>query len=257
MNITTPLNRFSQFQIVCLSIVSFLVLTWSVPAFCGDIHEAVKAGDLEKVKILLKGNPRLVMTRTKDGYTPLHLAAVSGHKEVAEVLLANKASVDARDNVGYTPLHLAARKGHKGMVELLLTQGAEVNAKTIMGITPLDMAAWDGHKDVEEFLKQHGGVNGVVGLYAPGDGVKEPVLAEWTSPDYTAEAKRAGVVGIVVLQAIIRKNGTVTDVKVVKGLGFGLDESAVKTVAEKWRFKPGTHNGEPVDVISTIKIGFR
>ena len=45
-----------------------------------------------------------------------------GHKDVAELLLANKADVNARDNDGDTPLHMAAMKGHKDMVELLLAK---------------------------------------------------------------------------------------------------------------------------------------
>jgi periplasmic protein TonB len=76
-------------------------------------------------------------------------------------------------------------------------------------------------------------------------------------PPYTDEARRAGIEGIMVLQAIIRKNGTVTDVKVIKGLGYGLDESAVNTIVARWRFHPGTLNGEPVDVIASEEVRFR
>ena len=61
--------------------------------------------------------------------TPLHCAAAEGHKDVAELLLANKAEVNAKDNNGGTPLHDAAVKGHKDVAELLLANKAEVNAK--------------------------------------------------------------------------------------------------------------------------------
>ena len=60
--------------------------------------------------------------------------------------------------------------------------------------------------------------------------------------------------GAVLIQAIIRKDGTVDNFKVLRGLGHGLDESAIKTIASKWRFRPGTLNGVPVDVQANIEV---
>jgi ankyrin repeat protein len=65
-----------------------------------EIHEAAKAGDLKKVKVLLKGNPELVFSKDKHASTPLHKAAFFDRKEVAKVLLANKAEVTAKDGLG-------------------------------------------------------------------------------------------------------------------------------------------------------------
>jgi TonB family protein len=76
-------------------------------------------------------------------------------------------------------------------------------------------------------------------------------------PSYTQEAKDAKAEGIILLQAIIRKDGQVTDVKILQGLGYGLDESAINTIREKWRFEPGTLNGQPVDVMANIEVSFR
>jgi len=45
--------------------------------------------------------------------------------------------------------------------------------------------------------------------------------------------------------------------KVVKSLGFGLDESAINKIATKWKFRPGTRLGEPVDVMANIEVTFR
>ena len=45
--------------------------------------------------------------------------------------------------------------------------------------------------------------------------------------------------------------------RVIRGLGYGLDESAINTVATKWRFKPGSLNGRPVDVQANIEVTFR
>ena len=52
-----------------------------------SFHEAVKGGDLEKVKTLLEGNPNLVFSADNpNGYTPLHCAALKGQKDVAALL---------------------------------------------------------------------------------------------------------------------------------------------------------------------------
>ena len=57
----------------------------------------------------------------------MHWAAFNGHKDVAELLLANKAEVNAKTNDGTTPLHVAVLHGHKDMVELLRASTAATN----------------------------------------------------------------------------------------------------------------------------------
>jgi len=52
-----------------------------------------------------------------------------------------------------------------------------------------------------------------------------------------------------------RVYGTTDNIVVVKGLGYGLDESAVDAVS-KWRYQPATRDGVPIDHIATIEIGF-
>lgn len=84
-----------------------------------------------------------------------------------------------------------------------------------------------------------------------------PVPIVQVLPPYTEDARRARVEGVVQLQVVIRKNGTVDSIKVIRGLGHGLDESAINTIANKWRFKPGIRFGEPVDVLAHIEIFFR
>jgi TonB family protein len=75
-------------------------------------------------------------------------------------------------------------------------------------------------------------------------------------PPYTEAAKKAGIEGVVVLEAVITAEGKVKDVKVLRGLGYGLDESAVQAVTEHWRFKPATNNGQPIDTKVSIEILF-
>ena len=65
------------------------------------------------------------------------------------------------------------------------------------------------------------------------------------------------VEGIILLQAIVRKDGSIDSFKVLKGIGYGLDESAVNTIARDWKYEPGTRNGKPVDVRIVIETSFR
>jgi TonB family protein len=95
------------------------------------------------------------------------------------------------------------------------------------------------------------------GVYVVGPGIEEPVPLFQPLPAYTPEARVARVEGIVFLQAIIRKDGAVDSFKVLRGLGYSLEESAIYTISKKWRFRPGTLNGEPVDVQVNIAINFK
>jgi hypothetical protein len=121
------------------------------------IHDAAETGDLAKVKTLLKDDPELVFSKNGDGMTPLHMAAREGHKDLVELLLANKADVHTKNAEGETPLFLATKFGYKVVVELILANSADVNAKDKYGRTPLRLAVAYNHKDIDELLRQHGG----------------------------------------------------------------------------------------------------
>jgi TonB family protein len=100
-----------------------------------------------------------------------------------------------------------------------------------------------------------GGTGG--GVYRPGSGVTLPRLLHEVKPQYTSDAMRAKVQGTVLLECIVRPDGTVSDVQVLRSLDpvFGLDQEAVKA-AGQWRFAPGTRFGEPVPVLITIELQF-
>jgi TonB family protein len=93
--------------------------------------------------------------------------------------------------------------------------------------------------------------------YPVGPGIIAPVVLTQPLPAYTDEARAARIEGLVLLQAVVRKDGTADSFKVIHGLGYGLDESAMNTIAARWRFQPGTRNGEPVDVQVNIEVSFR
>src|SRR5438270_794113 len=88
-----------------------------------------------------------------------------------------------------------------------------------------------------------------------GGDVKAPVVIKRVEPQYGELARHAKVQGVVIIEAIIDKDGNVDKVKVIKGLPMGLSETAEQAVRE-WKFKPGTLNGEPVDVIFNLTVNF-
>jgi len=126
----------------------------------GGIHEAARNNESEKVKALLLSDPEQVFSTDQNSLTPLHWAAVEGHKDVAAVLLASSADVNAKTNRDWTPLHYAVANGHLDVVQLLLANKADVNAQDASGLTPLHVAACWGRKNVAELvLANHADVN--------------------------------------------------------------------------------------------------
>jgi len=98
-----------------------------------------------------------------------------------------------------------------------------------------------------------GGAGG--GPYRPGSGVEPPRLLREVKAQYTEDARTRGVTGDVVLEIVIRSDGSVGDVKVLRGLGFGLDDRAVAAV-RNWKFSPARRLGTPVDVIVEVEVEF-
>jgi protein TonB len=100
-----------------------------------------------------------------------------------------------------------------------------------------------------------GGTGG--GIYRPGNGVSLPRVLHEVKPQYTSDAMRAKVQGTVLLECVVRADGSVDNVQVVRSLDptFGLDQEAVKA-ARQWRFQPGTRLGEAVAVLVTIELTF-
>ena len=91
------------------------------------------------------------------GYTPLHLAAYSGHIEIARLLLQNGAEVNVmRNNYGITPLHWAALNGHVDILHLLVENGVDLEAQSSCGSRALHFAADEGHLPfIQELISRY------------------------------------------------------------------------------------------------------
>lgn len=94
-------------------------------------------------------------------------------------------------------------------------------------------------------------------VYSVNDSIKPPQVIQQPKPPYTQEARDARVGGIVLVSAVIQKDGSVGQIRVIKGLGYGLDENVVDTLSKQWKFIPGTLNNEPVNVSVVMEVSFR
>jgi protein TonB len=99
-----------------------------------------------------------------------------------------------------------------------------------------------------------GGFGG--GAYRPGSGITPPRVVHEVKADYTEEARRRGLTGEVVMEIVVRRDGSVGNVHLLEGLGLGLDERAIAAVRQ-WQFTPAERKGVPVDVIVEVGVEFR
>lgn len=156
-----------------------------------DLFTACIAGHTADVVKRIAADPAALESHSGDGWTPLHLAAFFGHKELAAALLQQGARVDARSTNtmqntplhaaaagrqielmkllleqganpdatqegGWTALHAAAQNGDRAMVELLLANNASINVRAGNNQCPLDLALLKGHHEVAALLDQLG-----------------------------------------------------------------------------------------------------
>lgn len=98
-----------------------------------------------------------------------------------------------------------------------------------------------------------GGTGG--GPFRPGSGIEPPRLLREVKAEYTEDARRRNIRGDVVLEIVVRSDGTVGDVRVLQGLGGGLESRAVSAVRQ-WKFAPAMRRGQPVDVLVEVAVEF-
>lgn len=96
------------------------------------------------------------------------------------------------------------------------------------------------------------------GPLRPGEnGVSDPFLLERVEPDYPELARRAQLSGDVVLQAVVRADGSVGEIQVLRCTrsGVGFERAAIDAVG-RWLYEPATQRGRPVDVFLIVHVRF-
>jgi uncharacterized protein len=124
-----------------------------------DLNIANEAGETPLMMAVIKGHVDLAAAMlakeadvNKTGWTPLHYAATSGNSQLIGMLLEKHAYIDAESPNGSTPLMLAAMYGSAAAVKLLLDEGADPLLKNQIGMTAIDFAQKAERKDVAEMI---------------------------------------------------------------------------------------------------------
>jgi TonB family protein len=86
--------------------------------------------------------------------------------------------------------------------------------------------------------------------------ITPPRIAYQIAPDYSESAREQKFTGTTEVSLEVDKTGAVHDVQIVRPIGYGLDDQAVRAV-EQWRFSPAIRNGEPVAALVNVEVSFR
>ncbi len=218
------------------------------------IPEAARSGG--------KGRVDFVFKILKDGSVPeIHLLRSSGLDSLDR---AAEAGIHA--SIPFPPLPIEFTGNHlvlhfKFLYNLGATQ-AQQNALATPSSAPssgggIGMGAGSATgpaKSGEVAPDKAAGITGVV--YNVGGNVSAPVPTYKPQPPYSEEARRDKLEGTVLLGVVVDAQGNVSDVRVLKPLGKGLDEKAIGTV-RTWKFRPGMRDGVPVPVRVAIEVAFK
>jgi TonB family protein len=93
-------------------------------------------------------------------------------------------------------------------------------------------------------------------LLAQSWGTRPPRVLSRAEPQYSEEARRAGVNTTIIVSLVVNENGAPQDIKVVRGAGFGLDEMAIRAIGT-WRFEPGIKEGKPFPAPTHVDLHFK
>lgn len=92
-------------------------------------------------------------------------------------------------------------------------------------------------------------------VFRVGGGVIPPTVVARVEPQYTEEARKARYIGTVVVEGLVKADGTLDVIRIVRGLDYGLTENAVDAL-KQWKFNPAIRNGKPAAVSLNIEVNF-
>lgn len=139
-----------------LLVSAFFVAVLVANSFAGEIHEAIKQGDVEKVKQLAAKDASLLEVKDMDGSTPLDTSALAANLEMVRLLLEMGANINGGDNENSNVLHCAAIANSVPIVDFLLDKGMNIDAQDVNGLTPLYFAAERGNEEAVKRLLSKG-----------------------------------------------------------------------------------------------------
>jgi TonB family protein len=225
---------------------------------------AARSGAEDFVKALLKKGAD-VNAQSNDGLSALILAARMANPkdsvsvDTAKMLIERGADVNARAKDGQTALMGAARRGRLKLVKLLLEKGAKINDEDNDHATALTYAVGGKDQATIAYLKSAGATGPAptpAQDAAMAKGVDQrPVPLNNPTPQYTEEARKNGVEGVIIARVLVGADGNVQQVRIVRGLPDGLDEMAIRA-AYRLKFKPAMKDGKPAAFWQAVSIEF-
>ena len=154
---TRSLIAFCKFRALTAAQV---LLDAGADVHCQALHIAAADGDISMIVELLKRGANVNTVSGPRKWTPLHYAVENGHEETCEFLMNRGADIEAFSKNGFTPLDLAAAKGNMGICKLFVREHPKV--VTNGWSTPLHCAATKGHEDIcKFFLTEEVNVNSI------------------------------------------------------------------------------------------------
>lgn len=121
-------------------------------------HEAIRSGDLDKVRVLLQGGAN-INSLDEHGQTGLMNAVYWGNLELTKLLIQNGAELNHKAKLNLTALFLAVIGGRTSFVQALIEAGARADIKGSAGqyyCTPLEYAQQNGDSDIVRILQKYG-----------------------------------------------------------------------------------------------------
>jgi TonB family protein len=211
-----------------------------------DAKFDLQHAELKGTKLILHGDLPVAMADGSDGGVTYHVGWVSRTVEIDLADTTSPGVMASLWKVFYQPSETIP--GTCTTEEFLQRQAELKNKPAARDDDPLAfgertpekaVCRSNGDKIVTQFLRRHGPVNAPRATYDP-------------EPEYPSKEK---IEGVVVLQLVVDPKGHASSIIVVRSLGHGFDESAVRAV-HRWKFDPATLEGEAVPVLVNVEVNF-